>query len=223
MNFPKNSLKINRPLNSALLLNISIFMSFSVAAQGVFEQDIFPILPVEDTCQFLMPEGVYSYHQLYAGMLKSNTAIALPSQSQTWQVTCTAPAAGVRISVASDSQAEIVFGKDLTHFSLGKVNGLGELGYYQVTLDQGKVDGRYALLYYTTHSTTVGEAYSDLLLHSSEFHGFTVDGKSPATGQLFSIRMTVSPTLNSLKNMNGPLVEGADIQSDLPLVLSFGL
>lgn len=193
------------------------------APSGLFAQDIFPDTPVEETCYFSAPEVEYPYHQLHASLFQAHAKTALPPISRTWEVVCSAPVSALLISVGGDVQINSVSDANSTHFGLGSVNGQGSLGYYEVTLEQANVGTQRAQLYQTSDTQAMGDAKSAIPLTAGFFHGWTLNGQAPASGDRFSVVMTVSPILNSLKETQGPLVDGAELSGEIPLTFSFSI
>lgn len=206
---------------------MSLLLTYAACAHssptGLFAQDIVPNMSVEETCYFSAQEVEYPYYQLHASLFQTHSATPLPPISRTWDVICTAPVNTLLLSINGDTQINSVLGGSAIHFGLGHVNGQGSLGYYEVTLGQAKVDDNVAQLYQTPTANAMGEAKSTLNLTSGLFHGWTQNGHTPASGSRFSVVMTVSPILNSLKETQGPLVEGAELSGEIPLTFSFSI
>nr|WP_314265300.1 hypothetical protein [uncultured Moellerella sp.] len=216
-----------RPLQYVVfLLNGILFNSFAIANTpftGLMIQEMVIEQPIEPSCSVLSPENGYNYSQLHARLFQPNATTRLPSLSQTWQVICTAPVAALFLSVDADVQSDSLSDSDPTHFGLGHVNGQGHLGYYQVTLDNAMVDGNAVQLYQNTNQTLLSAPQSRILLKPNIFQGWTQDGQIPAKGQQYSVRLTVSPTLYSLQETQGPLVNGAELNGELILTFPFSI
>lgn len=176
----------------------------------------------EETCTFSTPEVTYPYAQLHARLFQRETKTTLPFITQTWHISCSQPIDGMRLWV-NDMVANSVTDGDPTHFGLGLVNGQGSLGYYTVTLANAQVDGQPVLLYHSADESVVGQPQSAVTLQSSQFYGWVTPTGTPASGQQFTVTLTVFPTLNSLIDTQGPLVDGAELNGDLALSVSFGL
>lgn len=204
----------------------SLFFSSTLIAEsfssGVFAQAVMPEVLEEETCAFSTPEVTYPYAQLHASLFQRETNTPLPPITQTWHISCSQPIDGMRIWV-NDMAASSVTDGDPTHFGLGQVNGQGSLGYYTVTLANAQVDGQPASLYQSPDDTGVGQPQSVVTLQSAQFHGWVMPAGTPASGQQFAVTVTLSPTLNSLADTHGPLVDGAELNGDLALQISFGL
>ena len=203
-----------------------LFNVCSIAAPvsgGLFTQEAIVDEPLEPSCSVSAPENGYEFSQLHASLFQSKSTTALPPMSQTWQVICSAPISALFLTIDADVQSNSLSDADPTHFGLGMVNGQGHLGYFQVTLDNATVDGRSVQLYQTTNQTSVTPAQSSFLLKPTAFYGWTQDGKVPEKGQQYSVNVTVFPTLYSLKETQGPLVDGAELDGELVLTFPFGI
>lgn len=191
-------------------------------SSGVFAQTVIPEILEEETCTFSTPEVTYPYAQLHASLFQRNSQTPLPHITKTWHISCSQPIDGMRIWV-NDMAASSVTDGDPTHFGLGTVNGQGSLGYYTVTLANAQIDGQPASLYQSPDDTALGQPQSVVTLQSAQFHGWVTPAGTPASGQQFAVTVTISPTLNSLADTHGPLVDGAELNGDLALRISFGL
>ncbi|MEQ4694433.1 hypothetical protein [Providencia manganoxydans] len=218
-----------RPLSACgtlVLFFWGIFFSSTLIAEsfssGLFTQDVIPEVLEEETCSFSTPEVTYPYTQLHASLFQRETKTTLPPITQTWHISCSQPIDGMRLWV-NDMAASSVTDGDPTHFSLGQVNDQGSLGYYTVTLANAQVDGQSVLLYHSADDSVVGQPQSAVTLQSSQFYRWITPTGTPASGQQFTVTLTVSPTLNSLTGTQGPLVDGAELNGDLALSVSFGL
>lgn len=203
-----------------------LFFSSTLIAEsfssGVFAQAVVPDVLEEDTCSFSTPEVTYPYAQLHASLFQRDNQKPLPLITQTLYISCSQPIDGMRIWV-NDMAASSVTDGDPTHFGLGQVNGQGSLGYYTVTLANAQVDGESVSLYQSPDETGIGLPQSSVILQSGQFHGWATPAGALASGQQFTVTLTISPTLNSLADTHGPLVDGAELNGDLALRVSFGL
>ncbi|EIU7559083.1 MULTISPECIES: hypothetical protein [Providencia] len=201
--------------------------SFIAPAQsfnsGLFSQETLPESSSNDTCEIQTTDVLYPYTQLKASQFHQTEMTELPPISQTVQVVCSAPVASLLIHVDSDVQAASTIGHDPTHFGLGFVNGQGRLGHYRVKLTDARVNGQQTQLYQTNDLSQVGRAQPESWLQSSVYQGWSRDGLSPVSGERYSVTMTVQPYLNSLKETNGPLVSGADLNGELVLSFPFSI
>jgi len=204
-------------------LGFSVNTIASPLFTGLMSQDIFIDEPVADSCTVLAPDIEYNYPQLSAHLFQRHAPTALPSLSQTVQVVCSAPVDALFLTVETDPQSASLADQDPTHFGLGTVNQQGLLGYYQVTLDNAAVDGSSVLLYQTDDPSHISPPLASLKLKPIAFHGWTLDGRIPVKGQQYSVRLTVSPTLNSLRETQGPLVNGGELNGSLVLAFPFGI
>ncbi|HHQ2586757.1 TPA: hypothetical protein ACSPKR_004180 [Providencia rettgeri] len=218
----------NKTILSVTILLISGFvLSLPADAQpshqGLVVQELFVETPSADSCSVSMTEVSYPYSQLSAALFHPTQQNSLPPITQTLQVICSVPVSQVTMEVVSDMQASSVTDSDPTHFGLGHVNGQGSLGYYQVKLDDAKVGNDSVQLYHATNENTIGPSQPSLLLQSNGLHGWTQEGVTPASGQQFSVNITVLPTLSSLKETRGPLIDGASLNGELVLRFPFGI
>lgn len=210
----------------ALLTGVILFSGVLAAesfSSSVFTQTVFPEVLDEDTCTFSTPEVAYPYTQLHASLFKLTEVTPLPPVTQTWLISCSQPVVGMHLFVSVDAAASSVTDGDPTHFGLGAVNGQGSLGIYTVTLSDAQVEGRVVSLSQSNDAISGGQLTSSLLLHTGQFQHWMMPDGQPASGQQFSVKMTVSPTLNSLQGMHGPLVDGAELNGNLALTFSFGV
>lgn len=210
-----------------LLFAGTALCSGALAAQSfsssIFTQTLFPEVLDEETCTFSTPEVVYSYTQLPASLFKSTEVSPLPPVTQNWLISCSQPVVGMRLFVSGDAAANSVTDGDPTHFGLGTVNGQGSLGIYTVTLSDAQVEGNPVSLSQSTDAIGGGQPTVSLLLRTGLFQHWVLPDGQPASGQQFSVKMTVSPILNSLQGTHGPLVDGAELNGDLALTFSFGI
>lgn len=204
-------------------LGISILTHAHSSHQGLVAQELFIEPPIPDSCSVSMTEVNYPYTQLSAALFHPTQKNTLPPMTQTLHISCTAPISLMIMEVVSDTQASSVTDADPTHFGLGHVNGQGSLGYYQVKLDGAKVGNDEVQLYYSMDEKTVGTLQSSLFLQSSGYQSWAKEGGASASGQQFSVNMTVLPTLSSLKETRGPLVDGASLNGELVLRFPFGI
>lgn len=214
-------------LGTLMLFAGTTLCSGVLAAQsfstGVFTQTVFPEVLDEETCTFSTPEVAYPYTQLHASLFKPTAVSPLPPVTQTWLINCSQPVVGMSLFVSGDAAAGSVTDGDPTHFGLGTVNGQGSLGIYTVTLSEAQVEGKAVSLSQSTDAIGGGQPTSSVLLHTGQFQHWVMPDGQPASGQQFSVKMTVSPTLNSLQGTHGPLVDGAVLNGDLALTFSFGV
>lgn len=204
-------------------LGLSIYADAQLEHQGLVTQELFvDPLPV-DSCAISMTEVNYPYTQLSAALFHPTQENTLSPITQTLHISCSVPVSQMTMEVVSDTQASSVTDADPTHFGLGHVNGQGSLGYYQVKLEGAKVGNDAVQLYHTTDENTVGTLQSSLILQSSGYQGWAKNESRPASGQQFSVNMTVLPTLSSLKETHGPLVDGANLNGELVLRFPFGI
>jgi len=212
---------------SQYLFISGLWLSFNTIAStpltGLISQEIFVDDPVAASCTVLAPDIEYAYPPLQASLFQRNAQTTLPVLSQTWQVVCSAPVVALFLTVEADQQSDSLSGLDPTYFGLGSVNGQGRLGHYQVTLDNATVDGAPVQLYQTNNPTQIGTPQSSLMLKPAVFQGWTSDGHAPAKGQQYSVRLTISPTLNSLQKTQGPLVNGGELNGELVLAFPFNI
>lgn len=193
----------------------------SIPVSGLISEDIFIDAPAVVSCTGTASEIEYSYPQLSASLFQRTTSASLPSLSQTWQVVCSAPVTALFLTIDSDQRSDSLSSADPTRFGLGSVNGQGRLGYYQVTLNDARVDGFPVQLYQTNSQTQVGIPQSSVMLKSGAFQGWTRDGHLPAKGQQYSVQLTIAPTLNSLQETQGALVNGGELNGELILAFPF--
>ena len=197
----------------------SINSSASLPFSGTIIGDILTDNSIAVSCTSVVSDIEYTYPQLSASLFQRNSSTPLQSLSQTWQVVCSAPVTALFLTVDTDQKSDSLLTSDPTRFGLGSVNGRGRLGYYQVTLNNATVDGSPVQLYQTSNATQVGSPQSSVILNSAVFQGWTRDGRLPARGQHYSVQLTVTPTLNSLQETQGALVNGGELNGEL--ILSF--
>ncbi|MFG0740571.1 hypothetical protein ACF8NH_03235 [Providencia sp. TYF_10] len=191
--------------------------------QGLVAQELLVEPLTADSCTISMTEVNYPYTQLSAALFHPTQKKTLPPMTQTLQIICSVPVSQMTMEVVSDTQTSSVTSADPTHFGLGHVNGQGSLGYYQVKLDEAKVGNDAGKLYHTADENAVGTLQPSLFLQSGGYQGWAKEGSAPASGQQFSVNMTVLPILSSLKETHGPLVEGANLNGELVLRFPFGI
>lgn len=225
----KNSLLFS-PRHLPYLLGVLglVFNHCSVADiqhGGLFAQEIIIDDPAEPTCDVISPNGEYdyNYNQLYAGMFKNNQKTELPYMTRTLEIVCNEPVSDMFFTVESDNLSDSFSEPDPTHFSLGPIHGGGHLGYFQARLENARIDNNTVKLYQTNNNKAATAPQGSILLQSKKSYGWRHDSKDSSTGKRYSVDVTILPTLYSLKETNGPLVEGGDLNGELALTFTFGI
>lgn len=202
-------------------------MSSGVSAQvfntGLLTQELTPEPVNNDTCEIQTTDILYPYNQLKASQFHPTEITALPPMSQTINIICSAPMTSLSMYVDTDTQSSSVQGNDPTHFGLGFVNGKGRLGYYRVKLTDARVNGKQTQLYQTTDLTQTSRTLTEAWLQSSIYQGWVREQSLPNGPEQYSMMMTIYPYLNSLKDTNGPLVSGAELNGELVLSFPFSI
>lgn len=206
-----------------LTASICVYNNNVRAHGNVAMLDIPPVeIQQAPSCEIQAPDGgEYQYAQLHASLVHTQRITALPVMTKRWSVTCDAPAS--LILEVKDLQRSSAPTNDSAQFGLGTVNGSGKLGQYKIALSNAEVDNKQVSLYETNDIAVVGALSSQYILSSDKAYGWAGNDKKISSGKIFSIDITVSPTLNNLQLTRGPLVDGAELNGGAELIFSFGI
>nr|ELR5039596.1 hypothetical protein [Providencia stuartii]ELR5082276.1 hypothetical protein [Providencia stuartii] len=194
----------------------------SAGAHSLADQTVFPEIEAAPTCELILPNaGEYAYAQLPARQVQLQQNTTLPPMTQTWSINCSAPT--TVLFKVTDLQRDTTSGQDTTQFGLGYVNGAGEIGYFRLDLSHATVDSQITRLYQTQDQQQLGVLTNQLTVENDQFYGWATDENRAAIGSLFTMDMTVTPTLNSLQETQGPLVSGAELAGNVSLSFQFGI
>ncbi|AYM91791.1 hypothetical protein D9980_15105 [Serratia sp. 3ACOL1] len=206
-----------------LLITLMTGFAASAQAHNLSQMDMPPLeVQPAPSCDIQAPDGgEYAYAQLHASQFQARQSTALPPMTRRWAVVCDAPTA-LTLQVRDVQSSSAPMG-DSTQFGLGKVNGSGNLGHYQITLSHADIDGRAAQLYETSDASAPGIAAGQWAISTEKYYGWTERDGGASHGKLFAADITVSPVLNSLQLTNGPLVNGAELNGLAEVIFTFGL
>ncbi|WP_283126233.1 hypothetical protein [Providencia stuartii] len=215
------SLPISKALQGLLLIGV-IINTCAAGAQSLAEQTVFSDIEAAPSCELIIPNsGEYAYAQLPARQVQLQRTTTLPAMTQTWSVNCSAPT--TVLFQVTDLQHDTTSGQDPSQFGLGYVNGVGKIGYFRLELSRATVDSQTTRLYQTQDQQRLGVLTNQLTVANDQFYGWATDENHAATGSLFTVDMTVTPTLNSLQETQGPLVSGAELAGNVSLHFQFGI
>lgn len=199
------------------LLNIS-FLSTSAFA------DIYtdPVPSFNDGCFVSQKDLNIEYHNLKAYMFKFNENNKLDDRYTLIDINCPSPISPVLFSIKADEKAGTTTDSDQTHFGLGTINTTGKIGFFQVSVEKATVDGIDVNIYETDNENNIGIIKTSPLLKIGSLNGFSQDGVTPSKGTNYQLKLKISPTIYSLKETNGPLVDGGELSGSLLFDFSFG-
>ncbi|WP_147321571.1 hypothetical protein [Serratia marcescens] len=172
-------------------------------------------------CQISTPDGgEYSYSRMAANIIKKDEGTQLPSMTKTWMVSCNVD---TRVFLKVNGLQEDRSIDGITKFSLGRVNGDGVIGYYNLKLARATIDGVPAMF---SQSGSVNGNVSfknvEMKVSSDSFYGLEAGDGKKNSGRTFTIDVTILPFLSGLKETKGPMVDGAFIDGQSDFVFYFG-
>ncbi|WP_272570717.1 hypothetical protein [Providencia sp. PROV267] len=216
--------KMGMYLMRIILYQLTVVLMFYFCdysnAQGVYRQNIITDIVTPPSCEIIPPNnGNYQFSQLHAHYFKLNKVTALPELKQTWQVMCNTPI-NLFLKII-DNRHDSSRMDDESYFGLGNVNGSGKIGDYRLTLSHANVDNEKAELFLSENLS--GTRRSAITVKKNRIYGWLTGESHIASGKLFSVDITVSPKLNSLKETHGPIVNGAELDGNAELIFSFGI
>jgi type 1 fimbria pilin len=109
------------------------------------------------------------------------------------------------------------------YFGLGKVNGTGSLGYFEMLMDGMTVDGETAYMY--DSSTNYSTDY--LNLARDRFFRWSIPSHDPSPapmgGQHFEAVVRIEPYIANKTVMNGPITGDVHMNGSVTFNFSYGL
>ncbi|HCD3191330.1 TPA: hypothetical protein NBM92_005719, partial [Klebsiella oxytoca] len=108
-----------------------------------------------------------------------------------------------------------------SYYSLGRVNRNGNLGYFFVSVSNPIIDGKPGMVLRTGNKSNIDKTGKNLPIHSDYYYAASVDGK-PNRSTTISFDLLVHPYLNKLTDTNGPLIDGAQLDGNVELLISHG-
>ncbi|HEK1719849.1 TPA: fimbrial protein [Proteus mirabilis] len=180
------------------------------------------IFSFNDDCFVSQKDINIEYHNLKAYMFKSNENNKLDDRYTLIDINCPSPISPVLFSIKADEKVGTTTDSDQTHFGLGTINTTGKIGFFQVSIEKATVDGIDVNIYETDNENSIGIIKTSPLLKIGTLNGFSQDGLTPSKGNNYQLKLKISPTIYSLKETNGPLVNGGELSGSLLFDFSFG-
>ena len=185
------------------------FLSISLVSTSAFADIYNDLAPsFNDDCFVSQKDITIEYHNLKAYMFKSNENNKLDDRYTLINISCPSPVSPVD--------------NDQTHFGLGTINTTGKIGFFQVSIEKATVDGIDVNIYETDNENNIGIIKTSPQLKIGTLNGFSQDGVTPSKGNNYQLKLKISPTIYSLKETNGPLVDGGELSGSLLFDFSFG-
>lgn len=178
--------------------------------------------------------GVYQYELLSQSMLPTTGHVPLPPQNQTWTVDCGSGRTHLMYSI-TDNRAASVSAVAVSNFGLGAMAGVegSRIGYYTLTLTNGKVDGAPKSVLYVSTDGTYADATPVVYYQTRRgysWHTSTGSGGSWAdlrsqAGSRFEVDVQVSPFLANRTLVGGgkPITESVNLDGSATVTFAFGL
>ena len=176
------------------------------------------------TCNINAPDsGVYDIGNISSTQIKSGTATTeLPKITKNWTVSCDA-VTFLTVKSTDNRTSSNPNGGSGT-YGLGMINSTGKIGYFTVRMSNAKIDGSPSRLFYTTSNTFT--ANDEVWLYRGD--GGYIQGWASAdnvlkSGKIFSVDLSVTPTLGGVNTMNGPVTEDTKVDGSLTMNFAFGI
>lgn len=211
------------------LLALTTAGAVSAAAPSSTELKVKGTL-VAPACTITAPgDGEYDFGRISPNLIKPNNTTVLPKQTKTWSITCDA---GTYLTYrAYDNRGDSSAGGYTTHFGLGKVNEesatkFGKIGYYEVRMLEGRVDGVGTRVYIDDNNDGNFAVYPMVLVDGNNGRmrmGWASGNNSALIGKKFEMDLEVTPVLASQTMMNGAITGDVTLDGSLTLQFAYGL
>ncbi|CNJ98051.1 beta-fimbriae major subunit [Yersinia frederiksenii] len=176
------------------------------------------------TCTVNAPDGgIYNVGEISSTNVKAGiVTTVLDPMSKTWTITCDG-STYLSLTSYDNRKASISDVTSLHNFGLGFVNGTGKIGFYKTTMSNGKVDGVSSLLYFIDASNVLQGGHTLETLRDSYRFGWSENTTTVKAGKVFSVDLTVTPTLAGSTTMGGAITENINIDGSATISFSFGI
>lgn len=178
----------------------------------------------DPSCTVNNSGGVFDLGRLSSSLIQANKSYDLTPRQQDWVVSCDAEAA-LTFTVV-DHRINDKMNAGAEYFGLGRVNGQGKLGQYRILMSQASVDGRSTAIQDSLSMVQINAVNETYLKSDGTHYGWVSPNNGMnqlTTGQVFNARFTVSPTLASREQMNGPIVGEVQLDGLATMNFSFGI
>ncbi len=203
---------------SILFASLALGSALAQAAAPIAELKVIGTLTVPTCTIASAQDGVYDIGKVSATMVKPSAVTPLTALSKTWTINCDAETYLNFKPV--DNRADTASAGSATAFGLGMVNETGKIGYYNVTMKNGTVDGTASNVFSSPSATIV--AGNSVNVSSANRNGWS-SGTTQKSGRIFVADLEVAPTLASSAAMNGAVTEDTDIDGSLTLNFAYGI
>lgn len=165
--------------------------------------------------------GTYDFGRISPTLVKPTATTTLTPMTKTWTVACDADTY-LSFSVVDQREASASL-VNATAFGLGNVNGTGKIGYYNVAMSGGTVDGAA-----TQHFTVVSGSgsfytYNTVNVTKGYNMGWGTGTNTLKSGKVFTSNLTVTPVLASAATMGGAITSTVDLDGLITMRFAFGI
>ncbi|WP_439889893.1 DUF1120 domain-containing protein [Ralstonia sp. 25C] len=213
-----------RSLNLVALAALTLAAATAHAAAPTAELKVAGTLKAPTCTVAVADGGVYDFGSISPTRIQPGTThTKLDSLKKVWTVTCDADT--YLAHSATDNRVTSVSTVGVNNFGLGKVNGTGNLGYYQALISNPTVDGVTTTIFYAAAGGPVPATggSSGLISNAVGYkHGWSV-GAAQKAGKAFGLTIEVVPYLGGTTTMNGAITDKVDLDGSLTLTYTFGL
>lgn len=159
-----------------------------------------------------------------------NTLAKLNPLTKTWTIHCTGRT-HLTYQIEDHQQESSLSPSTATYFGLGKVNGEGKIGYYEVEMLNAKIssdgsDPVDARTFSVPKGNTTFTRASSIFLNRNNVMGWSESAANNlAAADTFIADFKVTPTLGGTgkDHMNGTITEDVGLDGSMTLTFAFGL
>ncbi|MBP6115596.1 MAG: DUF1120 domain-containing protein [Neisseriaceae bacterium] len=172
------------------------------------------------TCSVASAEdGVYNIGKVSGTLVSATANTKLAEMNKTWTITCDAETYLNFKPV--DNRAATASATGTANFGLGNVNTTGKIGFYNVTMKNGLVDGKTTTLF--SAPATSFTASSSVTVDAANRNGWAAGNSTQKSGRVFVADLAVTPTLANTTTMGGAITDDTDIDGSLTLNFAYGI
>lgn len=165
--------------------------------------------------------GTVDLGRIDVGMIKENNVTKLPEAPPVLiSAQCDASTA-LTFSVI-DNRSTTVSSPSPKNFGLGAINGNGKIGYYNIKLSAGHVDGKASKVYSSPNKDTFTPT-SEADVQVGHVMGWANSANQQLFGKDFVAALYVTPYLASSKDMGGPAPESTLLDGSATLNFSYSI
>ncbi|WP_439889895.1 DUF1120 domain-containing protein [Ralstonia sp. 25C] len=210
-----------RSLNLVALAALTLAAATAHAAAPTAELKVKGTIDVPNCTVAAADSGVYDFGSISPTRIQPGTAhTALTPISKVWTVTCDAET--YLTYTVTDNRSTSLSTVGANNFGMGKVNGTGNIGYYQVNLSNPTVDSAVTTIFGTTGTSVISASTGALNTTAGYKQGWSV-GTAQKSGKVFGLTLAVAPYLGGTTTMNGAITDKIDLDGSVTLTYAFGL